>query len=733
MIYLVSHNKSLFQTDKYIEATMEQAMSVLLPLKLCQLDTETKGLDCHTKALLTIQLGNKDNQVVIDWTTVTPREKQIVKNYLESDRLFLGWNLMFDLTFLYVQGIYPKHIWDGMIAEQLLYLGYPAQMREKSLKAAAWNYLNINIDKTVRGKIINDGLTTEVVIYAAGDVTYIEDIKEKQDIEVEKQGMKLAVELECEFVKSLAYFKYCGVHLDITKWKAKMTKDQAKLDKAISELNAWVVAWDKENPHDGYDIQYPELKYPELKYPKYSADYSAEVKRLIKDGYKRFPQEDLQTPDGKVDAYKKVIKHQFTRIDTQGDLFTGFDTEPKCVINWSSQKQVIPLFELLGINVETFDKKTKQKKKSIEANVLKPQKNDFPIIPIFLEYQEAAKVVSTYGQNWLNAINPKTGRIHADFHSIGTDTARVSSGGGVWKLNIQNLPHDPETRACFTSEEGNAWLSADYQSQESRIIASVSKDEKMIDLFEHGCGDVHSLVAYMSYPNIIPRDTKIEDIKKLYHNWRQKAKSIEFAINYGGDYNTISKNDGIPVEEAKEIYDNFMEGFPGIKRYQDYCRAAVMRDGYILLNPLTGHRAHIYDAEELKETHNKMQEPGFWEYYQNVRKRNPQDEIVQEVRHYMQRKAASEKQSINYRIQNRGAMCFKLSSIKLFNWIVDHKLIDKVKMCVPAHDEFNLECPAAIKEQVGKVLIDCMIAGGKPFCPNVFLGADIDINDHWVH
>lgn len=728
MIYLVSHNKSLFKTDKYIEATIEQAMSVLLPLKLCQLDTETKGLDCHTKALLTIQLGNKDNQVVIDWTTLTPREKQIVKNYLESDRLFLGWNLMFDLTFLYVQGIYPKHIWDGMIVEQLLYLGYPAQMREKSLKAAAWNYLNINIDKTVRGKIVNDGLTTEVVIYAAGDVTYIEDIKEKQDIEVEKQGMKLAVELECEFVKSLAYFKYCGVHLDITKWKAKMTKDQAKLDKAILELNAWVVAWDKENPHNGYDIQYPELKYP-----KYSADYPAEVKRLIKDGYKRFPQEDLQTPDGKVDAYKKVIKNQFTRIDTQGDLFTGFDTEPKCVINWSSQKQVIPLFELLGINVETFDKKTKQKKKSIEANVLKPQKNDFPIIPIFLEYQEAAKVVSTYGQNWLNAINPKTGRIHADFHSIGTDTARVSSGGGVWKLNMQNLPHDPETRACFTSEEGNAWLSADYQSQESRIIASVSKDEKMIDLFEHGCGDVHSLVAYMSYPNIIPRDTKIEDIKKLYHNWRQKAKSIEFAINYGGDYNTISKNDGIPVEEAKEIYDNFMEGFPGIKRYQDYCRAAVMRDGYILLNPLTGHRAHIYDAEELKETHNKMQEPGFWEYYQNVRKRNPQDEIVQEVRHYMQRKAASEKQSINYRIQNRGAMCFKLSSIKLFNWIVDHKLIDKVKMCVPAHDEFNLECPAAIKEQVGKVLIDCMIAGGKPFCPNVFLGADIDINDHWVH
>lgn len=165
MIYLVSHNISLFKTDKYEEVTMDEAMAVLEPLSLCQLDSETKGLDCHTKALLTIQLGNRDDQVVIDWTTITNEEKQQVKNYLESDRTFLGWNLMFDLTFLYVQHIYPKKILDGMIVEQLLYLGYPTSYREKSLKAAAWNYLDINIDKSVRGKIINDGLTIEVVVY----------------------------------------------------------------------------------------------------------------------------------------------------------------------------------------------------------------------------------------------------------------------------------------------------------------------------------------------------------------------------------------------------------------------------------------------------------------------------------------------------------------------------------------------------------------------------------------
>ena len=54
-------------------------------------------------------------------------------------------------------------------------------------------------------------------------------------------------------------------------------------------------------------------------------------------------------------------------------------------------------------------------------------------------------------------------------------------------------------------------------------------------------------------------------------------------------------------------------------------------------------------------------------------------------------------------------------------------------MCVPAHDEFNLEAPEEIAEKVAKVLVQCMIDGGKPFCPNVFLGADVEIAEHWIH
>lgn len=130
-----------------------------------------------------------------------------------------------------------------------------------------------------------------------------------------------------------------------------------------------------------------------------------------------------------------------------------------------------------------------------------------------------------------------------------------------------------------------------------------------------------------------------------------------------------------------------MSRFKGIKTYQDYCRKDVMQKGYILMNPVLGHRAHIYDFEELKAMEDKFKEPGFWEYYRDMKKSAPNCDTVQNVKKYMQRKGASERQSINYRIQNRGACCFKLASIKLFNWIVYNNYQNIVKMCVPVHDK----------------------------------------------
>lgn len=756
MIYLVSQNRGLFSPEKYKQIEFSEALEILLPLKIVQFDTETMGLDPHTKELLTVQLGNKENQVVFDWTTLGVLEKRILKDYFESDRVFLGWNLMFDLGFLYVNDIWPKHIWDGMIAEKLIFLGFPPVLSVElynelqlpdytpaydkdgilryyelsySLKAAAERRCKINIDKTVRGKIIDEGLTEEVIVYAAGDVMWLEDIKEEQDKELDRQDLQKAMAFECEFIKSLAYAKHCGVHLDADKWVEKMERDLSRLKKAEDALNKWVVDWEKNKMSSSVSPGEP------IEYVDPNLIGESDSDWLLSHGYVRYPAGDKPNPrfpGNRMQAYKKKEpKSKYTIRNLQGDLFGGFDTEPKCIINWSSSKQVIPFFEELGIQVKTFDKKSKREKKSVEEKLLAPQAKDFPIIPLYLDYQGASKVVSTYGDNWLKAINPKTGRIHVELHSIGTDTARVSSGGGVYKLNLQNLPHDEETRACFTAEKGNVWISCDYSGQESAITASVSKDPKMIEILSSG-GDLHSEVAKSCWPDLLGGLTD-KEVKEKYKSYRQNAKGVEFGIFYGGDAHTLRANKGFEMKEAERIYNNFMEAFPGVKRYQDYCRRDVMAKGYILMNPVVKHRAHIFDYPVLKKTMDKMNDRSFMDYYWDMKKNSPYCDTVQEVKKFNVRKSASERQAINYRIQNRGACCFKLASIKFFNWIVQHNYQNIVKMCAPVHDEWNIECPESMKDEVADVLVKCMIAGGKPFCPNVFLGADVSIGDHWIH
>ena len=118
--------------------------------------------------------------------------------------------------------------------------------------------------------------------------------------------------------------------------------------------------------------------------------------------------------------------------------------------------------------------------------------------------------------------------------------------------------------------------------------------------------------------------------------------------NYGGDANTIHQNKGIPIEEAQKIYDNYMKGFKGLQAYQKFRRKDWFDKGYILLNPLTGHKAFIYDYQDLLEDKKRMSQDGFWDYYRQMKVEAPSCDTVQMVKHFFKRKSASEKQSINY-------------------------------------------------------------------------------------
>lgn len=677
MIYLVTKQNALFENENYKVISVEESLRLLNSLTIVGLDTETEGLDPWTKKLKSIQLGNYDFQVVIDTTTIDPT---LYKDYLESNRLFVGWNLKFDLKFLFKQGIVPRKVWDGYLAEKLMWLGYPPGIHSLSLKAAGEYYLDIELDKSVRGKIIYAGLTDDVIIYSANDVKYLEKIMELQQLELAKKGLEKAIIYENKFVLPLAYCEYCGVKLDVDKWKAKMQKDEQRVKTALDNCNKWLL---KNEPDSNYIF-----------------------------------------------------------IDRQGDIFNGFNLEPQVTLNWNSAKQLIPLFKKYGVNVTTEDREKGGTKDSIDAKSLKPQKDKCSLIPLYLEYKEAIKVTSTYGENFLKQINPVSGRIHTNYQQMGADTTRLTSGGKdksakVDYVNLLNLPANAETRACFVAEKGNKWISIDYSGQETYLMASIANDSAIIEELTNGSGDIHSLTAYMSYHEI-PRDTNIKDIKKNYHNLRQEAKGIEFAINYGGDANTISRNKGIPIEEATKIYNSYMSGFKGLKKYQDFRRKDWFDKGYILLNPLTGHKAYIYDYEKLQED-KKWMSTLDWNYYREMKNSCPECDTVQRVRHFFKRKSASEKQSINYPIQATGSMCLRVSMINFFEYLRKNNLLFKALICVTPYDEINCEAPAEIANDVAKALYNCMIKAGSYFCTRCKLDADIsydkegNLPTYWIH
>ena len=677
MIYLVTKNQELFENSTYKIIGVDESLSLLSSLEIISADTETGGLDEYTKDLKSVQLGNKDFQIVVDTSTIDIKK---YKELFESDKLFLFWNALFDLRFLYRNNIYPRKVYDGYLAEKLMWLGYPSGVHSMSLKAAGENYLGIELDKSVRGKIMYQGLTEEVIVYGANDVKYLEELREKQLEELKKKDLLRAIDIENRFVLVLAYCQHCGVKLDREKWKAKMLKDKKREDNAKKNLDKWLI---ENEPNSKYIF-----------------------------------------------------------INRQGDLFEGYNLEPQVSINWNSAKQVAPIFKKYGVEVSVEDKDRGGTKDSIDAKVLKPQKDKCSLIPLYLDYKEATKVTSTYGENFLKQINPVSGRIHTNYSQLGADTTRITSGGKdkstkTEYVNLLNLPADAETRACFVAEDGNKWISIDYSGQETYLMASIANDKAIIEELTNGSGDIHSLTAYMSYHEI-PRETPIKDIKKLYHNLRQEAKGIEFAINYGGNADTISRNKGIPIEEANKIYNAYMNGFKGLRAYQDFRRKDWFNKGYILLNPLTGHKAYIYDYEQLKEDKEWMKTLD-WDYYREMKKTDPTCYTVERVRHFFKRKSASEKQSINYPIQATGSMCLRLSLIYFFYFLRDNQLLNKVKICVTPYDEINCEAPKEIAEEVAMTLYNCMIKAGAFFCRRCKLDADISrledgsLPTYWVH
>lgn len=84
-------------------------------------------------------------------------------------------------------------------------------------------------------------------------------------------------------------------------------------------------------------------------------------------------------------------------------------------------------------------------------------------------------------------------------------------------------------------------------------------------------------------------------------------------------------------------------------------------------------------------------------------------------------------------VQGTGADMSKLAGIYFYRWILANDLWGIVKMCVPLHDEWVVEAPEEIGDQVDKQLESDMIKAGEFFCKKVKIKVDGGVSSAWEH
>lgn len=307
--------------------------------------------------------------------------------------------------------------------------------------------------------------------------------------------------------------------------------------------------------------------------------FSAEI--VLKDKLKKLdlesPYYDLELPLSKVlfemeQNGFKIDENELKEIDKDiteklakltEEIYEDADEE----FNINSPKQVAHiLFDKLGLRAYN------NKKQSTGIDILNELKFSHPIVEKIIAYRKFQKLKSTYVDVYLRICGESGNVIHTSFNQALTNTGRISSSDP----NLQNIPTNDEDgkvlRKIFISKfEGGSLVSADYNQIELRLLADMSGEEKLIDIYNRG-EDIHTSTACQIF-GVEPQD--------VTQKMRREAKAVNFGIIYGiSDYG-LSQSIKVSRKSAKEYIESYFARYPRVKIFSDDNIAFARENGYI--------------------------------------------------------------------------------------------------------------------------------------------------------
>jgi uracil-DNA glycosylase family 4 len=234
------------------------------------------------------------------------------------------------------------------------------------------------------------------------------------------------------------------------------------------------------------------------------------------------------------------------------------------------------LFNQMGIK---GIKKTDSKQWSTDATVMEALKEQVPLCADIVEFKRIDKLYGTYYVGIKERL--RNGVIHTSIHLHRAATGRTASSDP----NLQNIPReDTLEKAGFAKEDaammknifvarpGFTLLQDDYSQIELRVLAALSGDKNMTQMFLDN-KDIHRATA--AFANEIAE----EEVNKAQ---RTAAKKINFGVPYGKTLQGLKADFvamGSTEEMAQLFWDKHHEMFPTVWEYMGEQERQVLQNG----------------------------------------------------------------------------------------------------------------------------------------------------------
>ena len=229
--------------------------------------------------------------------------------------------------------------------------------------------------------------------------------------------------------------------------------------------------------------------------------------------------------------------------------------------NIRSGAQIAECLQRRGVELVTLtDSGNGFKMDSDALDEILERTND-PLAAMVAEYRHGLKMANTYYGNFLKFVRSDD-RVHPSYRPIEARTGRMSATNPA----VQTLPRPSESngnanqvRNAFIAPDGHVLISTDFANVEARIFAHFANEEGMIDAIKAGV-DLHGYTAKEMY--------NLDAIAGKDDPLRQIAKSVLFALLFGGGVGRVAITAGVDFATAQHAVTAIHKAFPGIKRFQ---------------------------------------------------------------------------------------------------------------------------------------------------------------------